>query len=183
MMINWSNFSGFFTTGVPSEVFYPSVIATAALLIFGLLWKGVKKKKDFILWVLLVEYVFIVVCSTIICRDRITFEFDRLEIIPFWTYKAVIEHTPGVSIWDIILNVVLFLPLGFLFKLLKPSISLLLMLGIAFCFSVFIESNQYFFEKGAVQIDDVMHNTIGCAIGWVLSYGILSINSRIKTQQ
>jgi glycopeptide antibiotics resistance protein len=95
--------------------------------------------------------------------------FDRLELMPFWTYKCVIAHVPGVSVWDIVLNVVLFLPLGFLVKLLKPSLSIFKMLMVAFTLSLFIETNQYFFEKGVAQFDDVMHNMIGAVIGWLLA--------------
>lgn len=166
-MINWGNFSGFFTTGIPSEVFYPSLLVTAIFLIVGLIWTRVKEKKRYVLWVLLLEYAFIVVCSTIICRGTAKLEFDRLEISPFWTYQSVLAHTPGVSIWDIILNVVLFLPLGLLVKLLYPSTTVLRMMGIAILCSLFIETNQYVFEKGVAQFDDVMHNTIGALIGWL----------------
>ena len=177
-MIDWGNFSGFFTTGIPSEVFYPSLIVTAILLLVGLMWKRITDKSKYSLWILLIEYLFVVVCSTFICRNTIIFEFERLQLIPFWTYMAIIEHTPGVRVWDIVLNVVLFLPLGFLVKLIKPSISICLMMRIALCISIFIESNQYFFEKGAAQIDDVMHNVIGAMIGWSLAYGILSLSCR-----
>jgi len=119
----------------------------------------------------------ILICSTVICRKPFYFEFERLQPTPFWTYKAVIEHTPGVRVWDIILNVVLFVPMGFLIKLIYPAISIWKIFIIAVCCSFFIETNQYMFEKGIAQIDDVMHNTIGCAIGWLLSYGVLRLSS------
>ena len=167
-MINWGNFGGFFKTGIPSEVFYPSLLITVLLIaVGGPLIKN--NRKNYVLWVLLIEYLFIVVCSTIICRKPMDINFDRLELMPFWTYKCVIAHVPGVSVWDIVLNVVLFLPLGFLVKLLKPSLSIFKMLMVAFTLSLFIETNQYFFEKGVAQFDDVMHNMIGAVIGWLLA--------------
>ena len=138
-------------------------------IIIGIACKGIKNKRQYVLWVLLIEYLFVLVCSTVICRGEITFEFDRLELTPFWTYIAVINHTPGVRVWDIILNVVLFVPLGFLVKLLFRELKLWKMVLIAIGLSVFIETNQYFFEKGIAQFDDVMHNTIGSAIGWGLA--------------
>ena len=118
------------------------------------------------LWVLLFEYVFVVICSTILFRFTPSFKFARLELSPFWTYEAVMNHTLGVSVWDIVLNVVLFVPLGFLMKLLFSRLRLWKMALIAIYCSVFIETNQYFFEKGIAQIDDVMHNTVGAMIGW-----------------
>ena len=72
----------------------------------------------------------------------------------------------GVSVWDIALNVALFVPLGFLAKLIYPAIPINKMLLIAVGGSVFIEVNQYLGEKGVAQIYVVMHNTIGAGIGW-----------------
>lgn len=136
----------------------------------GLLCKRVQNKTRYTLWVLLMVYLIVLICSTVICRKVIVFEFDRLQLMPFWTYKAVIHHTPGVSVWDIVLNVALFMPLGFLVKLISPAIPIGKMLLIAFGSSVFIEVNQYYWEKGAVQIDDVMHNTVGAALGWGMAW-------------
>lgn len=181
-MIDWSNFRGFFSTGIPSIVLYSSLIVTFILIAMGVYCGKINNKGRYALFILLLEYLFVVVCATIICRGQQSFEFARLELKPFWTYKAVIEKVPGVSVWDIILNVVLFVPLGFLIKLLYPAISFGKTMVVAVCCSLFIETNQFVFEKGIAQIDDVMHNTIGCAIGWGLSYGILSLSSRIKTQ-
>ena len=130
----WDSFSLFFSTGIPSDVIYSSLGITLVVILVGLLLTCVTDKKRFVFWVILVEYLFIVVCSTIISRPSITCGFDRLELVPFWTYKCVFAHAPGVSVWDIVLNVVLFIPLGFLVKMIYPSLSLVKMLGIAIFF-------------------------------------------------
>lgn len=179
-MINWGNFGAFFKTGIPSVVIYTSLLVAFAIVCYGLLSKNIRNKRHFSLWVLLMEYMFIVLCSTIICRGVQSFEFARLELTPFWTYKAVLAHMPGVSVWDIILNVVLFIPLGFLVKSLYPQLRLSIMVLIAFCCSLFIETNQYLFEKGIVQIDDVMHNTIGAMIGWVIALVFVNASKKFK---
>lgn len=180
-MIDWGYFRSFFSTGIPSMVLYPSILVTVVFLIVGLIWERVNNKRTYSLWVLLTEYTFVVVCSTVICREKMYFTFERLELTPFWTYYSVIHHTFGVSVWDIILNVVLFIPFGLLLKLLMPLLSLPKLMLIGFCCSVFIETNQYIFEKGVAQIDDLMHNVIGAMIGWLVAYGITSLSSRIKT--
>ena len=147
----------------------------------GFLSKRLKDKKRFTFWVLLAECVFIVICSTVVFRAHMA--IARWELMPFWTYQAVMDHVPGVSVWDIVLNIVLFLPLGFLVKLLKPSLSFLWMMGIALCLSVFIESNQFFFEKGAAQIDDVLHNVIGALLGWLIAKGCIRLKEAICSRQ
>ena len=37
--------------------------------------------------------------------------------------------------------------------------------------SVSIEEMQYFFHRGFAETDDVMHNTLGCLIGWFMVKG------------
>jgi len=183
-MINWGNFKGFFSTGIPSEVLYTSFGVTA-LVIVVLVLVGMKRTNSSeliwrkVLLVMLAEYLFVVICSTVVFRGVQTFTYARLELMPFWTYKAVVEHIPGVSVWDIVLNVVMFLPLGFLAKLLYPSLSLGKMQLIAVACSLCIETSQYVFEKGIAQIDDVMHNAIGAMIGWAVAKGVLSFVNRV----
>ena len=37
--------------------------------------------------------------------------------------------------------------------------------------SVTIEALQFFFMRGFSEVDDVMHNTVGCVIGWLMVKG------------
>ena len=165
-MINWENFENFFSTGIPPWLFYPSLLISGFLIVTALFSKRKKEKIIFVLCILLIEYLFVVICSTIICRPIIISRFEKIQLSLFWTYRAILAHTPGVSVWDIVMNVVLFLPLGFIVKLLFPSLSFGKMLLIAISFSLCIETSQYVLEKGIAQIDDVMHNAIGAMIGW-----------------
>ena len=63
--------------------------------------------------------------------------------------------------WDIVLNILLFIPLGFLFgdKGWKAVL-------FGFLFSAFIECAQYLFLLGYCEADDVLNNTIGTAVGF-----------------
>ena len=130
-MIDWDKFGLFFRTGIPSELLYLSLLSTLVVIIAGLLWKRLYHKKRFVIWALLVEYLFVVLCSTIICRPTISSSLDKIQLTPFWTYQSIILHTQGVSVWDIVLNVVLFVPLGLLVKLLYPKLSQIRMMLIA----------------------------------------------------
>ena len=181
-MISWDNFTGFFRTGIPIEVLVISLLMALLVAAIGMFCKQVANKKSFVLWVLLIEYLFVVACSTIIFRGEQSFTYAKLELIPFWTYWAVVKHIPGVSIWDIILNVVLFMPLGFLVTLLFPKIPWWKVLMIAMAMSIIIETNQYFFEKGIAQIDDVMHNTIGAIIGWLIARGCIRLMDKCNSK-
>ena len=148
---------------IPEVVLYSSFLITVVFLFLGLNLKGVRNKERFLLWVLLLEYVFLVISSTIVFRSPRS--PVRIELIPFWTYYAIANHTFGVSIWDIILNIALFMPFGILITLLFPSLpsKKIVLLGLAF--SLCIELSQFFFAKGIAQLDDLMHNSLGCYLG------------------
>jgi len=180
-MVDWRFFWEFCNTGIPSWILYPSLFVAVMLIIIGLWSKQVKKKERFVVSCLLLEYLFVLICSTLVCRGQQFYDYARLELEPLWTYSAVLSHVPGVSVWDIILNVVLFIPLGFLVRLLIPTIPLWKMVGIAMLISLFIETNQYFFEKGICQFDDLMHNMIGCVIGWGLGKFVLALISKMSS--
>ena len=167
-----------FNTGVPAEVLHMSAIMAVLAIILGLLLKVINQKGRYVLWVLLVEYLFVVACVTVICRSTPTFVYAKLELMPFWTYQAILNHTPQVTVRDIIRNLMLFLLLGFLVKLLFPKLHLGKMLLIAVACYICIETSQYLFEKGIAQIDDVMHNAIGSMIGWGVAKVALGLMKR-----
>jgi glycopeptide antibiotics resistance protein len=70
-----------------------------------------------------------------------------------------------------IMNVVVFIPvsllLGIAFKQTTWWKALLLGCGI----SITIESLQFIFMRGFSELDDVMHNTVGCLLGWFMVKG------------
>lgn len=65
--------------------------------------------------------------------------------------------------WDIVLNILLFIPLGFLLG--RKGWKAILF---GFLLSAFIELAQYVFLLGYCEADDVLNNTIGCVLGVLL---------------
>ncbi len=164
--IDFSNFEGFFQTGIPDEILYSSLLLCVALILFGIYSSYVKDKKQFVLWSLFVEYILVVLCSTVVFRSY--FAEARIEYMPFWDYVAIANKTPGVSVWDIILNVVLFLPFGFLLSAIMPTWNWWNVLLSGCCFSFCIESMQFIISKGIAQTDDLMHNSLGALLGYFI---------------
>ena len=164
--IDFSNFKGFFQTGIPNEILYSSFLLCVVLILFGFFSSYVKDKKHFVFWSLFVEYILVVLCSTVVCRSCLA--EARIEPMPFGDYIAIANRTPGVSVWDIILNVVLFLPLGFLLSAIKQTWNWQNVLLSGFGFSFCIESMQFIFSKGIAQTDDLMHNSLGTLLGYFI---------------
>lgn len=87
--------------------------------------------------------------------------FDpRYNIIPFAYMFSDLDST--------LLNVLLFLPLGFFLPVLwKDFHSVLRTVLFGFFCSLFIESLQIFTRR-ATDINDLMTNTVGAFLGWIL---------------
>ena len=94
----------------------------------------------------------------------------RAEFIPFWSYRHPELRT------EIILNYILFVPLGFLLYLCFGEkrnhsgvwINTVQVVLTGFLLSASIESIQLIFRIGLFEFDDMIGNTIGCLIGAVV---------------
>lgn len=111
---------------------------------------------------LLAAYVVFILMETIIGRKPGSV---RVELVPFWSYR----HPELRS--EIILNYILFVPLGFLLYLCfgeKRKHGCVWIAKVGFLLSASIESIQLIFRIGLFEFDDMIGNTIGCLIGAVV---------------
>ena len=81
------------------------------------------------------------------------------------------------------MNVIVFIPIGMILgSLLRVKGSWLIALLIGCSVSVTIEAMQYFLHRGFAETDDVMHNTVGCVIGYgiykLVRYGYKRLSKR-----
>ena len=108
----------------------------------------------------MVAYTIVVLYLTLL--DRTTDEKEAINLVPFWTYKNI-----GVSAlrWQIYLNVLLFLPFGFLIPF-SIQAGFLKTLGMAALLSAAIELCQFSFGLGLCEIDDLIHNSLGATLGF-----------------
>ena len=153
---------------VPVSVYEALAFMFCLGAVLMLAFYGLKKGLRFSSRLLLVEYVFLIFCSTVIFRS-----FDENcghNFHPFWSYAAIAEGREDL-ILENIMNVVAFVPVGMLLAIAFRSMSWWKALLIGCGLSVGIEAMQYFFHRGFSEFDDVMHNTVGCLIG----FGIISI--------
>lgn len=106
-------------------------------------------------------YIFVILYITLFSRE-IGKEYIFKPL--FWEYKK--------QMWrDISLNMLLFVPFGFLIRTKKMWQGVFC----GFLLSVFIEITQYFFRLGYCEPDDVLNNTIGTVIGVTVAYIIQRI--------
>ena len=117
---------------------------------------GIKKRN----WIPVVLYACCIFYITVLTRRASL--FHEIKLVPFWSYSAWIENG-FLSGRQILLNMLLFVPLGYLMgsAVRKPW------LGIAICISMSftIELLQFLFYLGTVDVDDIISNTVGASIG------------------
>ena len=67
-----------------------------------------------------------------------------------------------------IMNIVMFVPIGLLVGVLFSEYNWKRILLIGTCISIGIEILQFIFSKGFSEFDDVMHNALGCMVGFLI---------------
>lgn len=145
---------------------------TVLLCLFSLglgLLIGMKKLKPTqgITILLIYIFLFVVFASTVFTR-RPTPE-ARYELQLFWSYRYVVENHSRAMLEEILLNCALLMPLGILLPFAMDRVKgvwfpLLTGLLVSSC----IEICQLVFHLGLFEWDDMIHNTLGCVIGYVI---------------
>lgn len=98
---------------------------------------------------------------------------------PFWHYEAFSQGRLQL-LPELVMNVVVFIPLGFAFCLAFRRIRWWQAALAGMGLSVVIELLQWVFKRGCADIDDVIHNTLGCVMGCCLYLAIWRCLSRGK---
>lgn len=100
---------------------------------------------------------------------RYTLDDYRTRLTPFDSYREYASTGSAGELRGIVLNILMFLPFGFLtascFRDKKP---LLISLSAGLMLPVLIEGLQYLTRTGTLETDDVIHNAIGTLLGSML---------------
>lgn len=108
-------------------------------------------KNKFKVRIFILIYIGFVLYITIFSREPWTIQVIKM---PLWEYRS--------RMWtDIFMNILLFIPIGFLFGSKKGIL-------ISFIFSSVIEIMQYSFMLGYSEFDDVINNTLGAFVGFLI---------------
>lgn len=151
--------------GIPNSVFVISFLILSVLIVLVFMQrKNHRETLRSVLSMMLVVYVFLMFCSTVVCRE--IKETHNLELIPFWNYNDIFVSRNPMSYWEVLLNIILYSPIGFMIgcisKKLLPTILICVLL------SVVTEVLQLVLHRGLCETNDVIHNTLGGFIGWSL---------------
>lgn len=149
-------------------VLYPLFCILLPCMLYVLIQtKGFHRRTNFIhmIWVFIfLYYVYLVLETTGIGT---IWEIGLYPGMKLQEEINLISFRDGISL-SMILNVVMFMPLGFLLPLLwKEYQSLVRTAIIGFCFSCGIEFCQLF-NRRVSDVDDLLMNTLGAILGWLI---------------
>jgi glycopeptide antibiotics resistance protein len=165
-----TDFASYLKFDTPPLVIFGSLfitcVAIGVILITRLGRPGVQRC---VVRCILSEYVLLALCETVVFRRLMDGRFYHID--PFWIYKNLVDN-PITGPWEIILNVAFFMPLGFGVGFLYSHINWRHACACGFCFSLLIETLQILFVRGYFETGDILHNTVGSLIGFLL-YKIL----------
>jgi glycopeptide antibiotics resistance protein len=108
-------------------------------------------------------------------------ESRTVNFIPFrdfWTLNGKIDFPESI------MNIVIFVPLGIYLAILMKSWNFGKNLFSFFGISLMIETIQFIFKLGSFDVTDLVTNTLGGIIGWMLLKAIeIAFKSSIKAQR
>jgi len=149
---------------IPGEIYEGllSMLAIGAVLILAI--KGITNGYRMLAGWMLIEYLFLLLCSTLYFRP--VNEVRTHHFKPFWSYEQCFKDGGFHLVPEIGLNILVFMPVGLLLGMSVRRFTWWKVLLTGACISVSIEVMQLIFKKGLSEFDDVFNNTLGCMAGY-----------------
>lgn len=116
-------------------------------------------------WIFVVAYSVVVLYKTVFGRPA-NEEFNY-NLLPFWSYLAIMKGE-GVNLWLCnYLNIFLFIPFGALLRLALGKMQWKMALVYSCTLSLCVELLQLVLKRGLCEFDDVFHNVLGSMVGYL----------------
>lgn len=120
----------------------------------------------------LIVYIWNTLDITVFARNE--YADYQYKFVPFWSYAAIMGGKDSLIKEDF-LNVMLFVPVGFLILYVLPQRRWWKAFLFGCVLSCLIELLQLVGKRGTCEFDDVFHNTIGCLIGYFIAWLLVVI--------
>lgn len=139
---------------------------TGMILIFGMKKKNTYDMDRMIWFGTLSFYMAMVMGVTFLNREPMAYYQWNIQL--FWSYTAVINGSFS-SLLQILGNVMLFVPWGFLLPYMWKRMRVFFhILSASILLTLSIEVMQFITRRGLFELDDLVHNTIGGILGYLI---------------
>lgn len=119
-------------------------------------------------------------------RFRFTQRSGQANFLPFKTILPYLygEHGGSIAIINLVGNIALFVPIGFLVPVVYRNMTWQKSLALAVAAGLAIEGMEVMFRVGIFDIDDVILNAFGVMIGyWVFAVLVKWVRPRLKSSR
>lgn len=121
---------------------------------------------------LFLALAYIVVLARTVYYSRPSLSRDKVNMAVMGTWGTTLRSHVFV-----IENLMLFIPFGILLPLCLPKARKSWICILSGCMlSIFIETVQWITKRGYCQLDDIIMNTLGTVVGWVIYAGIRKVS-------
>ena len=158
------------------------VIILSSIYLVKYSWMTKKQNKK-MFYLVFAIYLFSVLNITLFCRQPMNENKMVLQIFYsyFEIYQQEWEHASKYILITTMGNVIAFMPLGMGLKILqKEYLTTMKIVLVGFVFSLLIEVIQWTTCLGTFEIDDLLHNTLGCLFGVQIYDIVISLKKRNK---
>lgn len=148
----------------------PGVILAVVLAIIALIVCLARKlpRSKVIYWTLFAAYVGFVLGETILNPSFVPGDYSSgVNLVPFRDLIYYTRRRLSWYFWQALLNIVLFLPYGVFLKIGRRKLWVSALIG--FGSSLLIEVVEYVTNRGVFDVDDMILNTLGAVIGYLLA--------------
>jgi glycopeptide antibiotics resistance protein len=164
------------------------IVLGMAVLLPGLLHLSPGKQRKRILYAVFAVYLFGNLYFTLLSRVGMPEAMYELEL--FSAYRHSLQFDFGIlgtirrlltdglpagigiesaeSLEEVILNILLYVPMGYLMPVVWPRLRVAHVIIIGFLSSILTETIQLVFRLGLFEVDDLVNNTLGTIIGVIL---------------
>ena len=137
-------------------------------------WKG-------ILWVIFLLYIGVLLRITVFRSSFGSYPLcshGQIELVPFVGLIQIFHNSVGMFLYLFVGNLVWFVPLGVLLPVLTKARNAAILWGLGL--SLYIEVSQYVFGTGVSEVEDLILNTAGTGIGYLIYLGARKLVRRFN---
>ena len=137
-------------------------------------WKG-------ILWVIFLLYIGVLLRITVFRSSFGSYPLcshGQIELVPFVGLIQIFHNSVGMFLYLFVGNLVWFVPLGVLLPVLTKARNATILWGLGLL--LYIEVSQYVFGTGVSEVEDLILNTAGTGIGYLIYLGARKLVRRFN---
>lgn len=145
------------------------IVAFGSPVIMQLFSKKLNDKFKLVVWCM---YVLVILYFTLFSKS--VHDERMINLTPFWSYS---KFNQADIRWQVYMNVFLYVPFGFLLPY-SGNRTFLQTVLIGLCLAMTTEVLQFILALGLCETDDVIHNTLGCIIGYWYWFAMEKLRER-----